>query len=96
MTDFGSVNERLSKDTFTTDEEESHISIDQELARLTGDADMLCRICPAHVYSKGEDGSIQIEYAACLECGTCLAMTHPGVLQWHYPRGGMGVSFREG
>jgi ferredoxin like protein len=43
-----------------------------------------------------DDGSIGIEYAACLECGTCLAVAPAGVLTWHYPRGGFGVSFREG
>jgi ferredoxin like protein len=40
--------------------------------------------------------AIAVEFAACLECGTCLAIAAPGALQWHYPRGGMGISYREG
>jgi ferredoxin-like protein FixX len=52
-----SVPERLAKNRFNLNEEESHI-----------------------------------EYAACLECGTCLAIA----LKWHYPLGGFGVQFREG
>ena len=37
-----------------------------------------------------------MEYAACLECGACLAVADPGALTWRYPRGGMGVRFRLG
>ena len=42
------------------------------------------------------DGTISVEFAACLECGTCLAVAAPGALTWHYPEGAMGVMFREG
>ena len=56
----------------------------------------LVRLCPAHVYSIQADGSIGVTYQACLECGTCLAVAPPGTLRWNYPRGGTGVSYREG
>jgi ferredoxin like protein len=91
-----SVAERLSRNRFLLDEQESHIEIDQELARRTGTADAIIACCPARVYSRGPDGMVAIEYAACLECGTCLAVAAPGTLTWHYPRGGRGVQFREG
>ncbi|MFC7581815.1 ferredoxin family protein [Schaalia naturae] len=91
-----SVPARLAGNTYDLDEDESHIGIDQEAARASGCGPLLVRICPAHVYSMNDDGSIGIEYAACLECGTCLAVAPAGVLTWHYPRGGFGVSFREG
>ena len=81
---------------FTTDEEQSHIHVNQEIARANGTGRLLVRVCPAHVYSEEPDGTIAVEYAACLECGTCLAVAAPGALSWHYPRGGFGVSFREG
>ena len=66
-----SVPARLSRNTYNLDEEESHIEVDQERARATGAGKLLERICPAHVYSVEEDGSVGVEYAACLECGTC-------------------------
>ena len=91
-----SVAERLARNAFTTDEELSHITVDQERARSTGSDKLLVAVCPAHVYSRESDGSISVDYAACLECGTCLAVAAPGVLVWHYPRGGFGVEFREG
>jgi ferredoxin like protein len=89
------VSERLGAGRFEIDEEESHIHVDQELCRTTGTGRAIIAVCPAGVYSE-RDGEIQVEYAACLECGTCLAVAAPGALTWHYPRGGFGVSFREG
>lgn len=89
------VPERLAVNRFALDEEESHIQIDQELCRSTGTGAAIIAVCPAKVYSE-QDGMIVADYAACLECGTCLAVAAPGALTWHYPRGGFGVSFREG
>lgn len=91
-----SVSARLAKNTYNLDEEESHIEVNQELARTTGAGKLLEQVCPAHVYSAEEDGSVRVEYAACLECGTCLAVAPEGVLKWHYPRSGFGIMFREG
>ncbi len=91
-----SVAERLARNSYQTDEELSHIAINQELARITGTGKLLVAICPAGVYAEEADGTISAEYAACLECGTCLALAAPGALEWHYPRGGFGIEFREG
>ncbi len=91
-----SIPQRLAVNRFTLDEGESHIEVNQELAKSTGTGKQIVAVCPAHVYTEEPDGTISVEYAACLECGTCLAVASPGALTWHYPRGGMGVSFREG
>lgn len=96
MAYFGSVVERLNGNVYNLDEEESHIEINQEIAKATGTGKLLVRICPAHVYAEEEDGTISVEYAGCLECGTCLAVAAPGALKWRYPRGGHGIMFREG
>lgn len=91
-----SLPERLAANRFVTDEEESHIVVNDELARATGTAQRLIACCPAGVYSFAPDGTLAVEYAACLECGTCLAVADPGTLTWRYPRGGFGVQFRDG
>jgi ferredoxin like protein len=96
MLELGSVAERLAKNKYNLDEEASHIELDQALARSTGTGKLLVLVCPAHVYSESPDGSIGVQHAACLECGTCLAVAAPGSLRWHYPRGGFGVTYREG
>lgn len=95
MATFGDVTQRLAGNSYSVDEE-SHIEIHQERARQTGAAKLLARICPAHVYSENEDGSVAILFAACMECGTCRALVPADTLQWHYPNGGFGIQFREG
>lgn len=90
------VTERLAGNRYETDEDESHIHVDQELARRTGTGKRIVAVCPAGVYAEEADGTISVEYAACLECGACLAVADPGALTWRYPRGGMGVRFRLG
>ncbi len=93
---FGSVPQRLAKNMYEVDEGNSHIEVNQEIAKQTGTGKLLVKVCPAGVYSEEPDGTIAVEYAACLECGTCLAVAAPGALKWHYPDGGMGVVYREG
>lgn len=98
MSDFeyGTVTDRLAKDLYIVDEGNPHIEVNQEIAKQTGTGKLLVRVCPAHVYTEEPDGTISVEYAACLECGTCLAVAAPGALKWHYPDGGMGIVYREG
>lgn len=91
-----SVPERLAANHYATDEEERHIEVDQDLARRTGTGARIVAVCPAHVYAEEPDGTISVEYAACLECGACFAVASPGALRWHYPRGGRGIEFRQG
>ena len=96
MLDLGTVAERLDKNHYETDENLSHIEVNQELVKATGAGPLLVRVCAAHVYSLQADGTVGVMYAACLECGTCRAVAPPGTLTWHYPRSGMGVAYREG
>jgi ferredoxin like protein len=91
-----SVPDRLARNRFELDEEESHIEVNQEVVKATGCGRAIVDCCSAHVYTEEADGSLSVEYAACLECGTCLAVAAPGALKWHYPRGGFGIQFREG
>ena len=94
--ELGSVPERLARNRYQLDEENSHITVHQDAARRTGTGKLLIRVCPAGVYAEEPDGSISVAEAACLECGTCLAVAAPGTLSWHYPRGGFGITYREG
>jgi ferredoxin like protein len=89
------IPQRLAADSFVIDEDESHITVDKELCRSTGTDKVLIAVCPAGVYQE-RDGQLTVDYAGCLECGTCFAVAAPGAIQWHYPRGGYGVNYREG
>jgi len=96
MTSELSITERLARDSFTLDHGHPHITLDQSAAQVDGLGRLLIRICPAHVYSENPDGTIAVQYAACLECGTCRAAAPAGALAWQYPRGGYGITYRFG
>ncbi|MHC4780770.1 MAG: ferredoxin family protein [Planctomycetota bacterium] len=89
------IDAKLGLDVFKIDKE-SHIDLDPELCK--GCAARACvKVCPAKVYTEGDDGQIQVRFEGCLECGTCLiACPVKGGLKWRYPRGGFGIHFRFG
>ncbi len=74
---------------------ESHLKVNQELCK-TCEARCCLRACPARVYTEDEQGRIQVEFEACLECGTCLIACPRGAIQWSYPKGGFGVQYKYG
>ena len=47
-----SVPERLTKNRFNLDEQESHIEVNQEIAKATGTGKAIVACCPAHVYAE--------------------------------------------
>lgn len=74
----------------------SHILLDQKIC--AGCKEHMCiKVCPAHLYSKNEEtGEMVVEYAGCLECGTCLIACTYGSIIWEYPSGEYGVQYRYG
>lgn len=53
-------------------------------------------VCPANLFVPLDDGGILFNYEECFECGTCyIACNREGAIEWSYPRGGYGVTFRE-
>ncbi len=90
------IDEKLALDAFKTDKE-SHITIDHEICRSKCTAKHCLTVCPGHLYTFNEDeNEIVVEYAGCLECGTCMIACAPGAITWRYPRGDFGVQYRYG
>lgn len=74
--------------------DESHIEVDQEAFRDDPDRAVLF-ICPARVFKLNEDdGSCIVNHEDCLECGTCQVARR--YTTWRNPKGGFGVTYREG
>lgn len=88
--------EKLTKNAIKNDSE-SHIAIDAAKCKA-GCRERYCiRVCPASLYEwSTEADKMIVEYAGCLECGTCLVACREGALTWRYPRGGFGVQYRYG
>jgi ferredoxin like protein len=69
----------------------AHIKVDAAACRAC--QDQVCTtICPAGCYTLSDDREILFSYTGCLECGTCRVMCDH--IEWDYPLGGCGVSYR--
>lgn len=53
--------------------------------------------CPAEVYEwEDEKKHLAVRYEGCLECGACRVGCPYDNIDWRYPKGAMGVTYRIG
>ena len=89
------TDEKLTKNFFREDRD-SHIAIRVELCRRCEFAACV-QACPAALYERDpETGEAKVEFAGCLECGTCRYVCPHGAVTWRPPKGGFGVQYRYG
>lgn len=76
--------------------DKSHLTPNQENCKICKDKPCIS-FCPAHVYEWDEEtGRILVGYENCLECGACrIGCTYQSI-EWVYPEGGCGVTFKLG
>ncbi len=89
------IEKKIALDAIKNDKE-SHITLDQERCRQC--AEHWCMaVCPGNLYSVNEETKdVVVEYAGCLECGTCMIACTRDSVSWAYPRGAFGVQYRYG
>lgn len=89
------VDEKIALDAFRRDDE-PHVRLRRDVCATCTDRVCL-RVCPGSLYEIAEGGGeVRVEWSGCLECGTCLVCCPRGAIDWSYPRGGFGVSYRHG
>jgi ferredoxin like protein len=89
------VEEKLTRNAIRN-AKESHIRLDQTICRTCLERPCI-RLCPGRLYSQNEEtGEMVVEYAGCLECGTCKIVCGRKSVSWEYPEGGFGVQYRYG
>lgn len=86
---------RLGLNVYKADGQ-THIVVDHDRCRELCARKPCTVVCPAGVYTLGEDGRVHVEHDGCLECGTCVIVCPVEALSWHYPRAGHGVQYRFG
>ncbi len=89
------LDRRLSLVTFTKDPE-PFILVETELCFKCEKKPCLY-VCPAQVYTWTDKLNYNTE--GCLETGTCLVVCHKlgaKAIDWKYPGGGRGASFKQG
>jgi len=88
------VDAYLALNKFQVDEGNPHITLVDEPAP---EAFLeLVRVCPAGLYRVDPDGHQHVDFAGCLECGTCRVVGRTVVASWRYPEATMGVEYRYG
>ncbi|MCL1841083.1 MAG: ferredoxin family protein [Propionibacteriaceae bacterium] len=89
------VDAYLGLNKYEVDEGNPHIElVEHPDARAFGE---LVRACPAGLYKLDADGSQHVDFAGCLECGTCRIVAGGGIVaSWRYPAATMGVEYRYG
>ncbi len=90
------IDEKLAIDAFKTDKE-SHIKINHDVCRAKCKERYCIYVCPGHLYSYNQEtDEMVVEYAGCLECGSCKIACLYKAIDWDYPVGGCGVQYRYG
>ena len=76
-------------------DEESHLHIkDPELCTQC-EGHPCTTLCPVEAY-KLEGDDITVSFEGCLECGSCRIGCPHDNIEWRYPRGGFGVTYKQG
>ncbi len=90
-----SIDKKLYTIKYTPDSE-SHLHPNQEECKLC--TSKTCTyICPAQVYEwNKERQTLIVNFENCLECGACRIACERQSLDWSYPKGTKGVSFKNG
>lgn len=88
------ITEKLALNALKKDKS-SHIELDPRICGTCRERYCLYA-CPANLYSLNEKGEMVVEFAGCLECGTCMIACPYGSVRWKYPEGGFGVQYRFG
>lgn len=89
------IEEKLALNAMKNDRE-SHIRLDQKICAACKER-YCAYACPGHLYSLNEEtNEMVVEYAGCLECGTCKIVCVYNAVSWEYPKGEFGVQYRCG
>lgn len=89
------INDKLSKVKYTADVE-SHLKPDFNKC-LICKSKVCTYVCPAQVYEWDEENQkLVVGYENCLECGACRIVCEHHSIDWEYPKGNKGVTFKNG
>jgi ferredoxin like protein len=81
---------------YYVDEEIPHVKIISPEVCVSCEGKGCLSFCPAGVYQEGTGGHVQVAYQACVECGSCRLLCSHKNIDWDYPRGGFGISYKFG
>ncbi|RIV24116.1 4Fe-4S dicluster domain-containing protein [Alicyclobacillaceae bacterium I2511] len=91
-----SIEERLYTIRYKADEQ-SHLAVQNPQVCTDCKLKECLSFCPADVYDWDvETQTLTIAYENCVECGTCRVACAEDNIEWKYPTGGYGISYKLG
>ena len=75
-----------------------HIRVDVKACQAC-DGKPCLYVWPVQNFTLQDDGRVDFAWERCMECGACRLVCRAygkSAVDWSYPRGGFGVSFRYG
>lgn len=89
------IDDKLFKVKFVPDET-SHLLPNPKLCEIC-ESKVCTYVCPAKVYDwDDEQKKLVIGHENCLECGACRIVCEHKCIDWNYPKGNKGVTFKQG
>jgi ferredoxin like protein len=90
------IDNKLFKVKYNPDEAACHLNPDQKMCMICN-SKVCTYVCPAKVYEWDEENKkLIIGYENCLECGACRIVCEHQSIDWQYPKGTKGVTFKQG
>ncbi|GIM44909.1 ferredoxin [Collibacillus ludicampi] len=90
----GGIEDKLFTIRFKVDENSHLIIKDQEVCKNCATKE--CNyFCPADVYH-WEGAYTSVAFENCIECGTCRIGCPTYNIEWVYPKGGHGITYKFG
>lgn len=97
MGDDVELEDKLFLIRFTPDEKSHLVVTDPKVCRQRCAGKNCTAFCPAGVYKwMPKEQLLIVSYEDCVECGACRISCPFGNVDWRYPRGGYGVSYKYG
>lgn len=88
------IEEKLFTIRYKVDEQ-SHLIIKDQQVCMDCTTKECTHFCPADVYEwQGDHTSVAFEN--CIECGTCRIGCPADNIEWVYPKGGYGITYKFG
>lgn len=89
------IDDKLFKVKFVPDSA-CHLNPDPEKCAIC-ESKICTYFCPAKVYEWDEENKkLIVGYENCLECGACRIACEHKCIDWTYPKGNKGVTFKHG
>ena len=88
------LNEKLYRVRYCVHSGSPHITMNDEICSRCLEKSCL-NICPVDNFSL-EENKVIFKWEDCVECGACRIACSRGSLNWNYPDGAFGISYRYG